>query len=279
MRINLYTTPSVRKQPACCGYVTLLQHYFEGLPGSIVSQENPDIIHFWGCWNWQMAQMAQKAVARRIPYIFTPAEGLQPWNFRHGNSEKQLQATAYQRQMVREAACVHVFGPLEQEQLYALRWITRSIIIPNPVISNAITPQQAAEAMEALYRQTIEQHNKGIQEEIRQYVAHSQSQTHDISSSPIWQLLEKILYVKYLYQRQNIPLHVLQELCRFMTHSDYDESAMADLLKRQQLTLFTAQLEHAMSETVELTEGFMPIPSVHDKTASKIIKLITRYPQ
>ena len=94
MRINLYTTPSVRKQPACCGYVTLLQHYFEGLPGSIVSQENPDIIHFWGCWNWQMAQMAQKAVARRIPYIFTPAEGLQPWNFRHGNSEKQLQATA-----------------------------------------------------------------------------------------------------------------------------------------------------------------------------------------
>ena len=277
MRINLYTTPTIRKNPAYYDYVLLLQKHFEEQAANVVSQENPDVIHFWGCWNWRMAQIAQKAVSRRIPYIYTPAEGLQPWNFKHGNSDKQLRATAYQRQLVKDAACVHVFGALEQEQLYALRWITNSIIIPNPITSNDISPQQAAETIEQLYRQIIEEHNKGIQEEIRQYVAHCQSLTKDISSSPIWQILERILFVKYLFQRQNIPIQVLQELCDFMTNNDYDENAMADLLKRQQLTLFTAQLEQAMNEAVQLTEGFMPIPAVNDKTSNRILNLITRY--
>ena len=107
MRIQLYISEKVRSVDINNKLVTTLLRLLESVAGHVVTDENPDIVHFFGCWDSQMAHAATNIKRRLIPYVYSPLGGLQPWEVEYHKMAKHTQMMAFQRKMTHEAAVVH----------------------------------------------------------------------------------------------------------------------------------------------------------------------------
>ena len=85
------------------------------------------------------------------------------------------------------------------------------------------------------------------------------------------------MYAEYLYKRGNIPQNILNDLAKTMMEADYDEDHMEELLNSLGLEEFAGRLEQIMLDQSILSEGFMPVSIVNDKTTDKIKEIITNY--
>ena len=272
MRIQLYISEKVRSVDINNKLVTTLLRLLESIAGHVVTDENPDIVHFFGCWDSQMAHAATNIKRRLIPYVYSPLGGLQPWEVEYHRLAKHTQMMAFQRKMTHEAAVVHVGGKMEYNNIIGKKWNKNVCIIENPLITNDIGEDEMIGQLLALYEETIKNHDEKIRANIAEKVSTIKENDESINT-----LLRDILYARYQLHRGGLPVLTLDNLSQHLTKSDIDEDHFAQILNDMKIDKFFARLECVMESESTLTEGFMPTPKLEDRTANKIKSSITRY--
>lgn len=272
MRIQLYISEKAKSVDINNKLVTTLSRLLESVAGHVVTDENPDIVHFLGCWDIRMAHAATNIRRRLIPYIYSPLGGLQQWEIDENKLAKQTQLTTFQRQLTKEAAAVHVCGEMECKSIISKKWNTNVRIIENPAVSNDINENEMVRQILTLYEETINHHDNKIKDDIAQKVSDVKEEDETVNS-----LLREILYARYQLHRGGLPALTLDNLSAHLTKSDIDEDHFEQLLTDMKINKFFARLECVMASESTLTEGFMPIPMIEDRVADKIKSSITRY--
>lgn len=112
-----------------------------------------DIIHLFGCWSNSACNIASKAYATHVPYVFTPLGGLQPWEMERNHKTLLFRR---QRRLTMQASAVHLCGKLEQDTFAKLGWNSNTCLIKNPVLTSQTTFKQTAVSMLSLYRKVLD---------------------------------------------------------------------------------------------------------------------------
>ncbi len=116
-----------------------LQFYNYGALGSLnnfavaVNNEQPEIMHGHGLWQWPVHQMAVEARKHNIPYLISPRGMLEPWSLKQSLLKKQIALLLYQSKDLKNARVLHATAQMEAEQFRALGFKNPIAIIPNGV--------------------------------------------------------------------------------------------------------------------------------------------------
>lgn len=277
MKIQMETTPHASSKPQFMSFMNLVKSNFgndESLEQTFTG--GPDIIHFWGGWNKITAWHAHIAYSKNIPYIITPAEAYMPWEMTKTPLKRATGALHYEKKFVKQAQHILVCGKMEADYMKAMKWNSNISCIANPFVTYGITSEDAIDSLKKLYQETIalyDQHKRRMIVKKAKEIC-SNAEINDPTLETIEQLMEKILYLRYLYQRNNIPRQVLEELALFMKQQNYNEEIMAQMLEQQKLLKFTSELEAVLYNEGLLTEGFMPVIRRYDRTCEKITSSI-----
>jgi len=270
MRIRLLTSHLSTEDLAQGSLADMLAKKIPMLTGNTVTEESPDIVHIFGCWDYQILKATKELYHRRIPYIYSPLEGLMPWNMKSWKSHPNF--CAQQREAVKRAVSIQVCGQMEKEVMEQLGWNNRIIVIPNPVTTSLMTEVESLRLFMDFYQDAVLHYDQTIHDDIQR-----QLNAFPELEESARELLKKILYAHYLYQRRQIPKSFLDELAHCMIQSDYNEDQMAEVLSKLHLLQFVARLETVLSWESDLTEGFMPIIQKNDRETDRIKNCITNY--
>lgn len=121
-----------------------------------LKHDRPDILHLHGCWWTGASRAVNQAIHLGVRIVITPHGELEPWII-HDRfiTEKLPKLALYQRNIVKRAYAVIVMGRMEQHCIQKLKWNPRIEIIRNPLITQSITPREAALQYTAIYRKVM----------------------------------------------------------------------------------------------------------------------------
>lgn len=226
-----------------------------------ITDDNPDIIHFFGAWNPSAQKMAKDAEMKYISTVHTPLGSLSPWQPRSiANAKLTSKCTA-----------IIASGQMEHE-LIDDGTNNKLLNILNPVVTNSTTAEQMASEYKDVYIKSIKTNDDKIWENIIHKVSMIREQ-----DEVILNICRNLLYAQCLATRQNIPQIFIDNLSNLLTNSNYDEDRLGEVLKLIHLYMFTQQLEYILQEKSGLKEGFMPIPMKEGKLAHQMLSFITNY--
>ncbi len=119
--------------------------------------KRPDIVHLHGCWRTANWVAVHKATAHGARIVLSPHGGLEPWVIKQNYWSRKLpQMALYQRRIVEQAAAVIVMGRMERQCLERLNFTQRVETILNSLITVALTDEQMAAAVHAVYRKVLD---------------------------------------------------------------------------------------------------------------------------
>lgn len=273
MRIQLYISEKAKENEINKQLVSSLEKLYQEQPDIIMTDENPDIVHIFGAWNLETTKFASQLYKKTIPYVYSPLGGLLPWNMkRNSMKENQLLLYSAQKKMTTQASMVHVCGELEKKTIEESKWNENLTLIKNFVITNDITLEIMAKELLKLYGEIIASYDFKVHEEIQNKVNNLEEEDENIRL-----IFGKILAAQHQVNRGYIKQETLDDLSHVMIAADYDEDAMANLLRKYRIDLFAARLEQVLLEESTLTEGFTTIPPIQDKETENIRQSITHY--
>ena len=266
MRIQLIVPPATTLSREAIGFVEGMKEAFGKAAFQVeLVDKHPDLIHVVGIRNEVSMQAITKAHSRQIPVACSPLGELTPWNLQQHLARTQAPNL---KNALQSANLIHVTGPFEQKTVEEIaRKHGRTILAPNPVVTNASTFEHVAQILVEEYIQLIQKQEDAKRMEIKKLLV---GESDEVASS----LYEKILYLRYMNQRQTLPLLLLHELAALLTQSDYDENAFSKNLKRYAIEGFFPRLEQILAEQSSLTEGFMPLPPVDDRETERMRKYV-----
>lgn len=269
MRVKLLT--SVRRAEGCynLSLVRRLSLYAEGHDDLDIADEGPDAIHVFAPWSTQAVSQVQRLARRKLPVIFTSADGLQSLATLSTRSRKKLVEL-----MGRHAALIHVGGPQEKALVEEFAPTAKVRLIANPGVTSLQTDERLCTDMIQLYREAISTHDAAIRTAIRERVGRLGE-----SDPVLCTVCSLLLYDEYLVFRQTIAQADADQLSDALLSSQYDEDRLSDCLLQLGLHDFTASMMHSAATCSTLTEGFMPIPARADRQAERIVRLIQPAPQ
>ncbi len=236
----------------------LLLDELEHIDNIVVSKDRPAVVHVLGAWTPALTAMAKGYDKRHIPIVYTPLASLSPWN----------KPSTAQFTMAAMAELLVATGTMEQTLLAKLR-ATRLVLVENAIVTRQLTPTEMAQRYVDVYSHAIRSYDAHLWAEVD-----SKVQLLNESDSSIIALCRNILYGKALYERGAMPQTFLSDLAKQLYVLDCDESHCADVLALLGITTFMQRLEYVLQASAGLTEGFMPIPLLHDKTAHAMMKMI-----
>lgn len=120
------------------------------------TDDNTELVHLFGCWNYQTAKYLFKAKQVNIPCIVSPLGGLQPWILEQNKTRKFQQKHLFQYKMIRQASAIHLCGNLEAKTFSELGWNPRTAVIKNSMLTTELTDEEMAGKMLQLYRKTLD---------------------------------------------------------------------------------------------------------------------------
>lgn len=85
-----------------------------------------------------------------------------------------------------------------------------------------------------------------------------------------------ILNAKYEIAHNSLPLRHIVNLAERLINDDYDEDVLATMLDETNATTFMARLETVMTHIIHLSEGYMPIKPIDNKSAKELTEIITK---
>ncbi len=227
----------------------------------LLTEENPDMVHFVGAWDDESVALAKKCRKCRIPFVHTPLGSLSPWN---KPSVGQLRLSA--------AACAVVASGMMEQKLLTSEGVENVQLILNAVTTRTTTPSEMAYAYMMVYAKNEKANDVKLWEDVD-----AKLNLLSEDDKGIVAICRNLLYAKYLYEKHSIPKAFLGELATLMEGSDYDEDHFADVLRLISLYDFAARMEYLLGEYGGLTEGFMPIPMNGDKEARVMARMVTDY--
>ncbi|WP_315340931.1 hypothetical protein [Hoylesella oralis] len=153
----------------------------------------------------------------------------------------------------------------------ATGWNGKIVLIKNPVITNDISAADASQQIYDLYTDTIQEHDRLIRQQIDQRMKEISG-----AETNIIRICTLLLYAEYQFRRGEILQETLAEIAGLMTSLPYNESRMVEVLQELGIKEFTARIENIAEEYSLLTEGFMPINKLNDKTTKQIRSRISK---
>ena len=122
-----------------------------------ISDYHYDILHLHGCWRNSLYRVVREAQKKNIRIIVTPHGQLEPWVMNENYwKEKLPKKLLYQKRIVSSAYVVIIQGKMEEECVKRLHWNKRMAIVPNSLITNAITSRQMVGQIYNVYREVLD---------------------------------------------------------------------------------------------------------------------------
>lgn len=261
MRIRLFLGADPDNNKIAARMFDILKEELSKDSTIVLTDENPDVIHFIGAWTASAVGIAKDAMAKFIATVHTPLGSLCPW---------QKPSSANVR-LTSKCSAIISAGQMEQELLDDGNRKNLQMIL-NPVVTSTTTNEKMAAEYKELYRKIIKSTDDSLWDEVENKVKLIKE-----DDAVILNICKNLLYAQHLTVRKNLPLVFLKGLAELFVKSDYDEDRLGEVLKLINLFLFTQHLEFVMQESAQLTEGFMPLPMKADKVANNMLTLITDY--
>lgn len=268
MRLQLVATQQLSPLNINLSLFSLLQEELSKRDGMIITEQAPDLVHVFGIWDNNTANMVKKEFNRKVPVVYTSLQGLQAMASK-GCGYDAISAKRLRNEILKKVSTVHVCGTKEQEQIAKSCKKTTTHIIYNPFFTSKTTNENVVNEMLRLYEDTYKAHEQDIKASITSKVESVESTDKNIIT-----VCCKILYVKYMMLRGGITQALLDDLCSTMTTLQYDEDIMERVCSQLRIKSFAASLFAVLARKASLTEGFMPFPSVENKMTDTIEKNI-----
>ena len=249
----------------------LLSQY-QSIVDIVLTDEKPDIVHLIGVPNTKLYDKAKELCRLEIPYVYSPLGASLPWNAKSKEMDSQTYSSDALNYMLSNASAIHTCSQLEHDSIKKQKEDVVLSIIFNPIITSDIDEEEFANRMYKLYHSTIADFDANIRKKIKNRINNLNE-----SCEQTCIIIQKMMYAEYLYKRGNIPQKILNDLAKTMMEADYDEDHMEELLNSLGLEEFAGRLEQIMLDQSILSEGFMPVSIVNDKTTDKIKEIITNY--
>ena len=253
-------------------FARVLLSQYQSIVDIVLTDEKPDIVHFIGVPNTKLYDKAKELCRLEIPYVYSPLGASLPWNAKSKEMDSQTYSSDALNYVLSNASAIHACSQLENDSIKKQKEDVVLSIIYNPIITSDIAEEEFANRMYKLYHSTIADFDANIRKRIKNRIS---SLNESCEQTCI--IIQKIMYAEYLYKRGNIPQNILNDLAKTMMEADYDEDHMEELLNTQGLEVFTGRLEQIMLDQSILSEGFMPVSIVNDKTTDRIKEIITNY--
>ena len=252
-------------------FARVLLSQYQSIVDIVLTDEKPDIVHLIGVPNTKLYDKAKELCRLEIPYVYSPLGASLPWNAKSKEMDSQTYSSDALNYVLSNASAIHTCSQLHDSIKKQKEDVVLSIIY-NPIITSDIAEEEFANRMYKLYHSTIADFDANIRKRIKNRIS---SLNESCEQTCI--IIQKIMYAEYLYKRGNIPQNILNDLAKTMMEADYDEDHMEELLNSQGLEVFTGRLEQIMLDQSILSEGFMPVSIVNDKTTDRIKEIITNY--
>ena len=253
-------------------FARVLLSQYQSIVDIVLTDEKPDIVHLIGVPNTKLYDKAKELCRLEIPYVYSPLGASLPWNTKSKEMDSLTYSSDALNYVLSNASAIHTCSQLERDSIKKQKEDVELSIIYNPIITSEIAEEEFANRMYKLYHSTIADFDANIRKRIKNRIS---SLNESCEQTCI--IIQKIMYAEYLYKRGNIPQNILNDLAKTMMEADYDEDHMEELLNSQGLEVFTGRLEQIMLDQSILSEGFMPVSIVNDKTTDRIKEIITNY--
>lgn len=266
MRVQLIIPDKAKHECVNYSMACSLEKFFRESEDVALTDTIPDIVHVFGFWNSHCSRFVSGEHSKKIPVVFTAIEGLPA--LMDGRMPLLLKLDI--KAIVAHSAVVHVCGPHEERLLNGICPDCRLRRIANSDVTSLSTFTSQGEEMRSLYKEIIELHDNAVRAEIKETL-----DKENVKDDNIKRLCSKFMYVKYWFRRGGMPQSLIDDAASDLLASQYDESAMSDLLRRMGIIDFVSRLMFVMRAKSGLTEGFMPVPELEDKKAQEILNKTT----
>lgn len=116
---------------------------------------NPDIVHIHGCWYYDIACVERWALSRGYPVLLSLSNGMDERMMREDFWKKRLpQIFAFQFKTIRKATALHAISEKEFNDLKALGWKKRIVLVPKAENEESIGLM--CDAFHSLYQKIID---------------------------------------------------------------------------------------------------------------------------
>ena len=236
-----------------------------------LSKQHTTILHIFSTWSDTCAKLIKQAYKLQIPIVYSPLGSFQPWTLHQRNIRNQLWQSSFQKSTLQRVSVLHAFSAIEFKTLKATGWNSKIVLIKNPIITNDISAADASQQIYDLYTDTIQEHDRLIRQQIDQRMKEISG-----AETNILRICTLLLYAEYQFRRGEILQETLAQIAGLMTSLPYNESRMVEVLQELGIKEFTARIENIAEEYSLLTEGFMPINKLNDKTTKQIRSRISK---
>ncbi len=268
MRVSFIAPTRNRREYINYEMYETLKRTSENAEGITVADDFPDVVHIFGTWNNSFSKLCKVFARRGIPIIFTCIEGL-PASTWLGKSPKRKY---FSRKINHLATGLHVCGDTEKALIKGKGNASRIYCINNACQTSLISCEEMANKAVEMYKKVIDDNECLTKKHIAAFLKQKK-----INDDTIKAICFKLLYIKQLLRRGNLPRHLLQDLADCLTISNYDEDKMSTTLKKAGIMRFASRMMYVLNNNSTLTEGFMPIAATGDKQAKHIESLITNF--
>lgn len=100
---------------------------------ALLKCEKFNLLHGHGIWQMPVHHMVQLANNSNIPYLISPRGMLEPWSLATGKWKKKLAMALFQRNDLKQAACIHATAKMEAENIRNLGFKNPIAVIPNGI--------------------------------------------------------------------------------------------------------------------------------------------------
>lgn len=124
---------------------------------ALLEEQEPDIVHCHGCWQYTLARAAKTARRRGARIVVTLHGQLEPWVTQEKRIQDKVGKTlVWQKAYIERSYAVITLGKLERSNLTELGWNRRVEEIHNAVTTNTITQAEMCSKTFAVYQKIID---------------------------------------------------------------------------------------------------------------------------
>ena len=206
----------------------------------------PEMYHLLGYPDEKIMSCLKHAHRLRVPVIYSPFD---------------VTALVFDN-MERYVSALHLNSKMEQKTIAKKKYKGKCIFIPNSLTTTQITTQAMMLQLRQLYFEVLELNRENLRKEIAAKVPQTDEALREIC--------QQVLYAQLLIDRQRLTHQFLTDFSSYLVQTSYDEDKLQQLLQTLKISNLMARLLQLMSETTQLSEGFMPISPLDDKTTKQI---------
>uniref|UniRef100_A0AB33JHL9 Uncharacterized protein n=1 Tax=Prevotella sp. GTC17260 TaxID=3236796 RepID=A0AB33JHL9_9BACT len=259
MRIQVVTSSAIKKETLSAQYISTMQHELTLEGTNFEDNKSVDLIHIMGKLDLALLRLIKTANSKKIPILYSPLASIVSW-----------QHSPLQYALKKCHLTFHATGKHEKQYIQQHFQPHEVYLVKNPIVTNDGASSDLYKQLLELYTKVTSEHDQQIRRQIKQQVDQFESTDHQLQT-----LCNEFLYAQYLFHRDSLNPAFAQQLADKMQTADYNEDLMGEILQKLEIYSFVASLEQAMLQTTTLTEGFIPIPAIDNRTARKIAEMIT----